>query len=560
MKKMEKFSDMKYARPDGEQYICSIQKETQNFKEAADYESAKNAFLEIQNAHSKYDTTQVVASIRNSLDTNDEFYQKEMEYFFEIQPKVDEEMKKFYEAYLESAYRAEFEKDFGEIYSKQAENRIRLTDPCNADLQIQENKLVQKYFQVAASPVADFHGEQLNFYGLLKMMQDTDRKVRKEAFEKWAELYQSISDELDQLYTEMMGIRQQMAKNLGFPGYAEMMYQQMERFDYTPEDVAVFRKQIQEYIVPLCQQLYDEQKDRLGIEKLKYYDETLTYPEGNAVPEGTEEELLEKARTMYHELSKETGEFFDFMMEHNLFDLEARHGKQQGGYCTFMEEYKAPFIFANFNGTNADVNVLTHEAGHAFEAYVASRNIPLASQAFATAEINEIHSMSMEYFTHPWMDLFFGENAEKQKKAYLWDSLECIPYMACVDEFQHRVYAENLTDAMARRKVWSELEKVYLPWRDYDGNEFLEQGGFWMQKQHIFMCPFYYIDYALSQIGALEYFGRMKDDQEGAWKDYCALCYAGGSKGYHELLKIGNLKNPFEEGTIRYVLEKLDLI
>lgn len=557
---MEKFSEMKYVRPDGEAYIQTIQKETKNFNEAADFEGAHQAFVAILNANSHFNTTRVMASIRNSQDTNDEFYRKEMEYIFEIEPQIDVEMKKFYESYLKSSYRTELEKEFGEVYSRQAENKVRLTDPCNADLQIRENKLVQKYFQVAAAPVTDFHGEQLGFYGLLKMMEDTDRSIRKEAFEKWAELYKSISDELDSLYTELIGIRQQMAKNLGFNGYAEMMYQKMERFEYTPEDVAIFRKQIREHIVPLCQKLYEEQTERLGIEKLKYYDESLTYPDGNAVPEGTEEELLEKARTMYHELSKETGEFFDFMMEYRLFDLEGRQGKQQGGYCDFMEEYKAPFIFANFNGTNADVNVLTHEAGHAFEAYTASRNIPVLSQTFSTAEISEIHSMAMEYFTLPWMHLFFGENAEKQKKAYLWDSLEAMPYMACVDEFQHRVYAENLTDAMERRKVWHELEEIYLPWRDYDGNEFLEQGGFWMQKQHLFMCPFYYIDYAVSRVGALEYYGKMQEDLESAWKDYYALCRQGGSKGYHELLKIGNLSDPFKEGTIYSVLKKLNLI
>ena len=504
---------MKYVRPDGEAYIRTIQKETKNFNEAADFEGAHQAFVAILNANSHFNTTRVMASIRNSQDTNDEFYRKEMEYIFEIEPQIDVEMKKFYESYLKSSYRTELEKEFGEVYSRQAENKVRLTDPCNADLQIQENKLVQKYFQVAAAPVTDFHGEQLGFYGLLKMMEDTDRSIRKEAFEKWAELYKAISDELDSLYTELIGIRQQMAKNLGFNGYAEMMYQKMERFEYTPEDVAIFRKQIREHIVPLCQKLYEEQKERLGIEELKYYDESLTYPDGNAVPEGTEEELLEKARTMYHELSKETGEFFDFMMEYCLFDLEGRQGKQQGGYCDFMEEYKAPFIFANFNGTNADVNVLTHEAGHAFEAYTASRNIPVLSQTFSTAEISEIHSMAMEYFTLPWMHLFFGENAE-----------------------------------------------IYLPWRDYDGNEFLGQGGFWMQKQHLFMCPFYYIDYAVSRVGALEYYGKMQEDLEGAWKDYYALCSQGGSKGYHELLRIGNLSDPFKEGTIYNVLKKLNLI
>ena len=228
---MEKFSEMKYVRPDGEAYIRTIQKETKNFNEAADFEGAHQAFVAILNANSHFNTTRVMASIRNSQDTNDEFYRKEMEYIFEIEPQIDVEMKKFYESYLKSSYRTELEKEFGEVYSRQAENKVRLTDPCNADLQIQENKLVQKYFQVAAAPVTDFHGEQLGFYGLLKMMEDTDRSIRKEAFEKWAELYKAISDELDSLYTELIGIRQQMAKNLGFNGYAEMMYQKMERFE-----------------------------------------------------------------------------------------------------------------------------------------------------------------------------------------------------------------------------------------------------------------------------------------------------------------------------------------
>ena len=211
---MEKFSEMKYVRPDGEAYIQTIQKETKNFNEAADFEGAHQAFVAILNANSHFNTIRVMASIRNSQDTNDEFYRKEMEYIFEIEPQIDVEMKKFYESYLKSSYRTELEKEFGEVYSRQAENKVRLTDPCNADLQIQENKLIQKYFQVAAAPVTDFHGEQLGFYGLLKMMEDTDRSIRKEAFEKWAELYKAISDELDSLYTELIGIRQQMSMSL----------------------------------------------------------------------------------------------------------------------------------------------------------------------------------------------------------------------------------------------------------------------------------------------------------------------------------------------------------
>lgn len=389
---------------------------------------------------------------------------------------------------------------------------------------------------------------------------DTDRTVRKEAFEIWAKLYESISESLDDIYSQLIRVRLEMAENLGFSSYTEMAYIQQERYEYGPEEVEKFREQVREVIVPLCQKLFDGQRERLGIDKLHYYDEALISPQGNAVPKGSADELVDKARQMYRELSEETGEFFDFMCEHALFDLETKEGKQQGGYCTMLIEPKAPFIFSNFNGTSADVAVLTHEAGHAFEAYTALRKVRLPEQVFAMAEITEIHSMAMELFTYPYMELFFGDDAQRYRREHLITAIQAIPYMVCVDEFQHRIYDEKVLDAKERRRVWKELEKKYLPWRDYDGNEFLEEGGFWMQKQHIFMCPFYYIQYAMAQFGALEYYVRMKEEPEEAWEDYYRLCCAGGTKGYFELLKEGNLSNPFEEETIRKIVEKLDLI
>ena len=232
-----------------------------------------------------------------------------------------------------------------------------------------------------------------------------------------------------------------------------------------------------------------------------------------------------------------------------------------GGYCTSLPGYDAPFIFSNFNGTSADVDVLTHEAGHAFECYTAMRCQPLMSYHYSTSEVNEIHSMAMEFFTYPWMELFFGENADKYRRSHLMLALEVIPYMCCVDEFQHHIYAEEL-DAAGRRRVWRELERQYMPWRDYDGNTFLEGGGFWMQKQHIFLYPFYYIDYALAQTCVFELYGRMKQDRAAAWQDYLRLCRAGGSRGYMELLKVANLHSPFLPGSVeaavRCVTESLE--
>lgn len=552
---MEKFCNMQYVRPDGEALIRDIREATNGLKDSKVYETARNIFWKIQEEATHFETMSSLASVRNTIDTTDEFYEKEMEYLFGMQPRIDVEMKAFQEALLASDFLEEFEKELGELYMQQLKANIRLTDACNVELQVKESMLKQEYSKIAAAPTTEFHGEELNFYGLLKKMQSDDRLIRKEALEAWSALYESISGELDEIYTELMKLRLQMAENLGFESYEDMVFLKMGRFTYTPEDLAVFRQQVCVHVVPICEKLFENQRQRLGLDALHYYDESIVFPDGNAMPMGTTQELLDKAGKMYREISKETGEFFDFMLEYDLFDLETRNGKQQGGYCTTFPDFKAPFIFSNFNGTDADIDVLTHEAGHSFEAYEAMRRIPLTEQTFSTSEVAEIHSMSMEFFTYPWMELFFGEQAEKYRKSHLWDALECVPYMACVDEFQHRVYDEKLFDAMERRKVWSELEKKYMPWRDYDGNAFLENGGFWMQKQHIFMYPFYYIDYALARFGSLEYYGHMMQDYQSAWKDYYHLCCAGGSKSYPELLKIGNLSSPFEEGTVKNVLE-----
>lgn len=555
---MEKFCEMQYVRPDGEALLQKIREATMQLRDSGDFETAKTIFWSVQEEATHFETMSSLAYVRNTINTKDAFYEKEMEYLFGIQPRLNVEMKAFHEVLLASAFLADFEKELGELYVQQIKADIRLTDACNVELQVKESMLKQEYSKTAAAPTTQFHGEELNFYGLLKKMQSDNRLIRKEAMEAWAALYESISEKLDSIYRELMKLRLQMAENLGFSSYEEMVFLKMGRYTYTPEDLAVFRRQVCEHIVPICEKLFENQRQRLGIDTLHYYDESIVFPDGNAMPIGTTQELLEKAGKMYREISKETGDFFDFMLAYDLFDLETRNGKQQGGYCTTFPDYKAPFIFSNFNGTDADIDVLTHEAGHSFEAYEAMRRIPLTEQTFSTSEVAEIHSMSMEFFTYPWMELFFGEHAEKYRKSHLWDALECVPYMACVDEFQHRVYEEKLFDAMERRKVWSELEKKYMPWRDYDGNAFLENGGFWMQKQHIFMEPFYYIDYALARFGSLEYYGHMMQDYQSAWEDYYHLCCAGGSRSYPELLKIGNLSSPLEEGTVKKILDSIE--
>jgi len=447
------------------------------------------------------------------------------------------------------------EKEFGTILIQNMEAQKQLSDESIVEDQVKEAELVNRFMKTQASASVEFKGEQIGNYGLLKIMQSTDREERKEAFEAWAKLYEGIAPTLEEVYDSLVKVRSGMAKKLGFENFIPMGYLRRRRFDYTEKDLEVFRKQVREVVVPAAAKLYERQKEALGIDTLYYYDESIASPSGNPIPIGDKEYLVGEAQKMYRELSKESGEFFDFMMEHELFDLDSKHGKRAGGYCTTFPQYHAPFIFSNFNGTDADVNVLTHEAGHAFAGFTAAKYQKTPELCHSTSEINEIHSMSMELWTYPWMENFFGDKAEEYRKEHLADALMKIPYMLCVDEYQHKVFKNPEMTIMERRAVWSDLEKIYMPWRNYAGNEFLESGAFWIKQQHIFLYPFYYVDYAMAQMGAFEFYTKMKEDRKAAWEDYYKLCAAGGSVGYFELLKYSGLHKVLEDGTVKLILK-----
>ena len=560
---MEPFSKIPYQRPDMRAIKQQLKGHVSALKKAGNYEEARSAYLAAQKDMARAETTYVVASIRNTLDTTDKFYDGEMQFFNRALALLMPTSKKMIEALLQSPFRAGFEQEFGkqlfslaEIEQKTRSNKIIL------DL-IAQGNLENAYKKTVAACKTTFRGEEVNFYGLLKHMESSDREERKEAYLAWAKLYEEAAPTLDKQYDKLIQIRIRMAKKLGLPNYTTLGYLNMHRIDYGPEEVAKFRAQVRDIIVPAVAKLRAEQAKRLGVDKLKYYDETCVFPDGNADPIGGESVLVPIAQRMYREISPETGEFFDFLTQYGLYDLETRPGKHLGGYCTYLADYKAPFIFSNFNGTAADVNVLTHEAGHAFAGYTAMRSQPLMDYMSSTSEVNEIHSMTMEHFAYPYLKDFFGEaNVKKAKYAHLSGALSTIPYLVSVDEFQHRVYEKPSMSAKERRAVWHEIEQTYLPWRDYDGVPFLEEGGFWMQKQHIFLYPFYYVDYALAQVCAFAFYGRMKQDHKAAWESYLALCRAGGSKGYFDLLKLAGLDVPFAEGSVekavRHVIDELN--
>ncbi len=464
---------------------------------------------------------------------------------------------KYYDALVNSRFRDELEGKWDKQLFSIAEFALKTFAPeIIEDLQI-ENKLTSEYTKLIASAQIDFEGEERNLSQLIPFQFSTDRNMRKRANEAKYDFFKVNEVKFDQIYDDLVKVRTKIAKKLGYDNFVELGYMRMNRIDYNAEMVANFRKQVQEYIVPTNNKLKERQKKRIGVDKFSYYDDKFNFKTGNATPKGDANWIVENGKKMYAELSDETREYFNFMVDNELMDLVSKKGKAGGGYCTYISEYKSPFIFSNFNGTAKDIDVLTHEAGHAFQAYN-SRSYEVPEYSFPTYEACEVHSMSMEFFTWPWMELFFKEDTDKYKFYHLSEALIFIPYGVAVDEFQHFVYENPEVTPTERKKAWRDIEKKYLPYLNYDENDYLDRGGFWHQQGHIFQDPFYYIDYTLAQICALQFWKRANKGDDKAWEDYVTLCKEGGSKPFLNLVKIANLRSPFEAGCVKSVIEDIE--
>ena len=550
------FNDYKYERIDIDAVKKQFEELIDSFRKADNAEKQYEIMDKVINLRNHIDTMTTLVSIRHSINTADDFYDKENDYCDEISPLLYGFTTDFYEALVTSKFRKELEDKYGKFLFDQAECSLKtFSEEVIPQLQ-EENKLSSKYDKLIASAKIPFDGEERTLSQMVPYTQSKDRNIRKEAAKKVAEFFSANKHEFDEIYDKLVKVRTEIAHKLGFKNYVELAYARLRRLDYNAQDVAGYRKQVLENIVPLHSELRERQAKRLGIDKLKFYDEPIKFNSGNADPHGDPEWILNHGKTMYRELSKETDEFFTFMTENNLLDLLSKKGKNSGGYCTYIPDYKSPFIFANFNGTAHDIDVLTHEAGHAFQVYE-SRGYEVPEYLWPSYEACEIHSMSMEFLTWPWMGLYFENDEDKYKFIHLSEALLFIPYGVTVDEFQHWVYENPEATPEERRNKWLETERKYLPTRDYGEIDELKEGIFWFRQGHIFGTPFYYIDYTLAQVCAFQFWIKSRENREKAWEEYLNLCRLGGSKPFFELMKAANLKNPFNEGTIASVIPKI---
>ncbi|MEO6168488.1 MAG: M3 family oligoendopeptidase [Chitinophagales bacterium] len=544
-----KFSEITYLRPDLEHIRQQMNVLLQAFTKSASAPEQIGVIGTIYKLRAHFETMSNVANIRHTINTSDTFFEKEQDYFDNSYPIYLDLVSEFYKKLLSSSFRKELEERYGQQLFEIARLTLKTFSPeIIEDLQ-RENELTTEYTKLIAGAEIDFDGQKLNLSSMVPFKLSTDRSIRKAAHEKTDAFFKTNAAELDRIFDDLVKVRHTIALKLGLENFVMVGYMRMCRTDYDATMVKEFRKMVEEKIVPLVSALKERQGKRLGLNKLMYFDELLDYSTGNAKPHGSPDWIVNHAQQMYSELSPETGEFFRYMIDNELMDLVNKPNKASGGYCTFLSESRSPFIFSNFNGTSGDIDVLTHEAGHAFQTFC-SRDLGLEEYFFPTSEAAEIHSMSMEFLTWPWMNLFFNGQTEKYKFAHLSHSLIFLPYGVAVDEFQHHIYENPELTSEERNTFWRSLEKKYLPHRVYEDNDFLESGGFWQRQAHIYKHPFYYIDYTLAQICAFQFWIKSTQNRKAAIEDYIRLCKEGGSKSFLKLVAVAGLKSPFDEAAV----------
>tara|TARA_B100000902_G_C27315311_1_gene920957 strand:- start:112 stop:1794 length:1683 start_codon:yes stop_codon:yes gene_type:complete len=551
-----KYSQYKYKRIDLSKFKKDTEEMIIEFNSAESSNKQIQIIQQYQEIQKEIQTYASIASLNFSRDTKDKKYINENKFYDDISPEIAAIDNQFTKAINNSKFKNELLSAFGEHFFNLISMELKSFDPKLINLMKTENELTNEYRSLLAGAEIKYNGKILNLTGLSPFMQDVNRDIRKEAYKLMDDFFIKNENQLDIIFDKLVKVRHQKGKVLNFKNFIPLGYLNMNRSDYGAKEVAEYRKQIVKHIVPLVKKINEKRKSILGYKEMFIYD-TLYFKEGNPKPKGGVNFQVEQAKRMYSELSKETKNFFNMMIDEELMDLENRAGKSGGGFCTSFPSLERPYIFANFNGTDHDVTVLTHEAGHAFQGYQ-SRKQPLNRYLWPTYEACEIHSMSMEFLTWDWMNLFFKEDTDKFLFKHIAGSLSFLPYGALVDHFQHWVYENPKATPKERKKQWLELEKIYQPGKKYDNLKFLKNGGFWQKQAHIYEMPFYYIDYTLAQVCAFQFWIRMQEDKESAWADYLELCKAGGSMSFLNLVKLAKIKSPFDPKVFEEVATKIN--
>lgn len=492
--------------------------------------------------------------IRFQQDTRNEDYKAAIDELDAISPKYEDLETKFKKALLDSPFRSELEAFLTPMLFEKWECNTKSFAPAIEEDLASEAKLQSAHTALTAGAEIEFQGKSFTISELDQFGDAADREAREGACRANSQWFFENSPELDRIYDEQVKLRHAMARKLGYQNFTGLGYQRMTRIGYGPEEVETFRAEILDKVVPLAMEIATKQRASLKVDKLMFWDHGAHSANGNPKPLGAHDWMVDRATEMFGEMSHGLDSFFEEMKNRDAMDLKSRKGKAGGGFCDFLHQYEFPFIFSNFNGTRGDVDVFTHEVGHAFQSY-SSRNQPMSDIVWPTTEACEIHSMALEFLTWPHMEKFYGENAAQElRRIHLSAYLQFLCYGVSIDHFQHLVYSKPEATPEERNTMWQEIEQTYLPWWDYADLPAERSGRLWQQKPHIYQSPFYYIDYCLALTGALQFWSKSRTDPDGTLKIYTELCRLGGSKTYAGLLESAGLRSPFEAGCLDDVI------
>ncbi len=547
------FDQIEYQRVDYEFVANEMRKARLKLRIAVSTDQAEHALMDMQSALRIYRTQSSVARIRHDRKTSDKFYSAEQDYYDQADARIELLLRGFYQTLLASRHHESLVGRVGELLFRKAENIKDIVQSAVVEDLAEENHLSSVYLQIISEAKIVFEDRQYALSELGPLLESQDRLTRIRAHRQLSNWYANHGENLDDLFDLLVQVRHRMAGKMGFASFTPIGYKRMERFDYSREDIEALRESVLRYIVPLTQEIRRLQRRRLSLDKLYHFDLPCLFPNGNPKPIVTDSIL---PRVMSDCLSAVCGtepSSFKKLVDGGYIDLEARPDKAPGGYCQTILNAGLPFILMNGTGTAGDVMTLLHEAGHAYASLKSLESPTLIEYTSPSLDACEIHSTAMEYLAYPEMERFFGEMAEDVRLMHMTQSLLFIPYGCLVDEFMHVVADHPDMTAKERHQTWRRLEKKYQPDLDYDDAPYFERGGAWQMKEHIFTSPFYYIDYVLAQLTALDIWRLSQRDRAEAFRRYDHLCSLGGRHTFSELLELSGLASPFAPSTIKTV-------
>lgn len=547
---MKKFNEIKYARPDFETIQNNYDSYASRIENAKNFEEIVGVIEDERNLSSSYGQMSTIAFIRCYQDCSDEFYLAEMQ---ECQKGLELINRNAYnDALLVTSYAENINDKYGKMYLNEVKRDIILTEK-GKDERIAEAMLVSEYQNLKATLKFEFDGKSMSEGELIPHLSDANRDTRKKALIARYEGYLSHKDEFNSLLSKLIEARLNIAKACGFQSYLDYMNIEKGRTTYGEKELAAFTAQVKKDIVPLLDKIRDFKKKNLQLNEIMEWDERMYFKDGNAKPAGDIKYLLENAGKMYYGLNDQLGKLYDLMIEFDNIDVYPSVNKISGmGFCTNLAIDKVPFIFANSNGTNSDVDVFTHEFGHAYQQYLSAVNQPLNEYVDMPNDIVEIPSKSMEQFAYKHAEVFFKDDADKYRKSHILGVIEEICSFCAIHEIETYLYNNPNASQQDRIDSHYRILKEFNPnINSGDLEKYHKEGAPMFTNMGVYMFPRYLISYALSDVCAIEFKSQLDDNEQEALENYTTFCSTGGSLPFDEILKKANLSKAYEVESVK---------